>query len=480
MKKFYIPVLIMAAAAMISCEKQSVEKELVEETTPATYTYTLNAGIANAEADVKTDYNASSGTFSWSAGDAISVLFHNGDGVNQFFTLTTTGTGTSATFTGEITSGYEIGASDGDASDKKIWALFPASANHTYTAGSNPTFYVNPTLDFTTSHFSANLPMYDLLSAEGDLSFENLTSAYKFTITNLDASVSKVRVVVSNQTTYGLSGSWPIHTDKYIDYGYASPGSANSCLTFTSNVSSNTASFYVPCRFWGTFQPIISIYNDDNDHLLKTVTAAVAKQPTSLTKVQPITISAPGTGSLVYASSYSIDWDSVTETANGSADPSGIQLIKAYADASKLYLYLEVATASLYDNAAYSHANKMYFYVNDGSAGSSSAWTQGYSIKNSENWLKINNVTVLDSWDSFINSKNIAIYNKAGITILEVAINRSFDTCLQGTSCYVAVDISNQYVESGTWHGSSSTKIGYAPAAGESMLAVTMPTYVAP
>ena len=197
MKRFSLYMLIMAAAVVAACQVEPVdelssndpETPVVPEVQKGTYTYTINASIkedeAPAEVALKSDYDGD-GHFSWSSGDAISVLFHNGDD-NKFFTLTTTGTGSSASFSGEIETGYTIGASDGDGSDKKIWALFPASANHSYTAGSNPSFYVQPSVDFSATHFSANIPMYALNEAEGNLSFTNLASTYKFIVTGINS-----------------------------------------------------------------------------------------------------------------------------------------------------------------------------------------------------------------------------------------------------------------------------------------------------
>ena len=195
--------MLMAAAALASCEKSNLNEQKAQE---GSYVYTISAmapdmvdANAPAQAPTRTDY-AADGTFSWSAGDAISVLFHNGD-VNKFFTLTTTESGASVKFSGSIEAGYEIGASDGDANDKKIWALFPASANHTYTAGSFPKFYVQPSVDFSATHFSANIPMYALNADEGAFSFTNIASTYKFIVTGIKDGVDKVQFRIHNQET---------------------------------------------------------------------------------------------------------------------------------------------------------------------------------------------------------------------------------------------------------------------------------------
>lgn len=291
MKRIFI-LLTMAVAAITACTKASsdLEEERINPES-ATYTYTITAN--NGTPDVKTNYD-SDGSFKWSDGDAISVLFHNSDAEvkNKFFTLTlVSGANTNtATFSGEIETGYTIGASDGTEADKKIWALFPASDNHSYTEGSNPSFYVQPFVDFTATHFSANIPMYALNAAEGTFSFANLASTYKFTVKNIKQGVEKVIFKIYNQTTYGLSGSWPIASDKYINYNYADPGSDKSTLTYVGTVTNQTAEFYVSCRYWGTFQPVITIKNYATGVDIKTFTAGTAKQPNYMDHVWPITL----------------------------------------------------------------------------------------------------------------------------------------------------------------------------------------------
>ncbi len=384
MKKI-VYILVAAAMAVVACQKQAVEPMYsIEETDHGTYIFTIKAVNDAADPAVKSDYDGS-GNFSWSAGDAISVLFHNGDD-NKFFTLTTTGTGKSATFSGEITSGYEIGASDGNVSDKKVWALFPASANHTYTAGSNPSFYVQPEVDFTATHFSANIPMYALAAdPESGLTFANLASTYKFIVKNLDSSVKKVKLLVSNQTTTAISGLWPISrgTDTYINFDYADPGSANNCITLTTNKNGNEAVFYVSCRYWGQFQPIITIYDAETNFILKRVSASAAKKPTSLTKVQPITISAPGEGSPL-PSEFGIDWGSVdmypADDLKSSFPGDGGRIIewKATSDATNIYFYYVVLASVAQSRGQWeSYINTGYDLDNDNATGGNLSYGLG-------------------------------------------------------------------------------------------------------
>lgn len=480
--------MLMAVAALASCEKQTspVEQKAIQE---KSYVYTISAiapdmvdDSAPAQAPTRTDYDAS-GNFSWSAGDAISVLFHNG-ATNKFFTLTTTGSGATASFSGEIEAGYTIGASDGDELDKKIWALFPASTSHTYTAGSNPTFYVQPSVDFTATHFSANIPMYDLVASEGTaLSFKNLCSAYKFTVSNLD--VSKVTFIVSNQVTYALSGSVPIAEDGggyYLNQGWSASGSPERSQTYISDVNAKTATFYVPCRHYAAaFQPIITIKDYNTGFTIKTLTATKATAISDKGSVKPITISAPGTGSAL-VSAYGINWGSVTCEAVGSTGDGvdAIRKIKATADDTYLYVYLEVLNERLYSNDSYTYSNRSYLYVGDGSAGTSSNWTQDSQTK-VEGWLKYNGVPCYINWADVIDNNRANGTIAGDIAYFEMAIQRSAVSCLQSASAstaYVGFMVTDTY-NTGSTYGSRAEN-GYAPAKGGSMLEVAVPAYVAP
>lgn len=286
MKQIHLSWLLMAAAVITACEKERVITESPAEKT--SYVYSVKATISS---ETRTDYGTD-GTFSWTAGDQISVLFNDGE-TNKFFTLTAEAGGETATFTGTIEAGYEIGASDGTNEDAKIWALYPASENHTYEEGANPTFYVQPEVDFTETGFSANIPMYDQLTAEGAFSFKNLASTYKFTVKDLDSSIHKVKFQIYNQATRALSGSWPINAGEiYLNYEYATPGSENSTLTYFNSVINGEAVFYVSCRYWGEFQPAITIYDAEQDIVLNEFTANAEKKPTSFTKIQQISLSA--------------------------------------------------------------------------------------------------------------------------------------------------------------------------------------------
>ncbi len=380
MKQIHLSWLLMATAVITACEKELVEKEPVVEKDQ--YVYSVKATISS-DAETKTDYDAT-GKFSWTAGDQISVLFNNGT-TNKFFTLTTNAAGATATFTGTIDAGYTIGATDGTAEDAKIWALYPASENHTYTEGANPTFYVQPEVDFTKTSFSANIPMYALTATEGVFSFKNLASTYKFTLKNLASNVKKVKFVVYNQTTHALSGSWPIHAGEvFINYDYATPGSANSTLTYINSVTNGQAVFYVSCRYWGKFQPHITISNAESNVVLKEFVAGSEKQPTSMNKVQQIALdmeTQQGTTNAIDIDGDFSDWSGLQAGTfykvvnNPGSLWGGVKEMRVYATAETVYYYVKFNQEALEEakNAATPTMNMRICLNTDGE------FTSGYN-----------------------------------------------------------------------------------------------------
>lgn len=369
MKHFIIPMMLMAAAALASCEKQNTLN--VPEAQKGTYTYTLSAtvpdmmetnGAGNAQAPTRTDYS-NTGVFSWSAGDAISVLFNNG-ATDKFFTLTTTGSGAAADFTGTIDDGYVMGGTDGNK-----WALYPAGAHSVRFSEADgekyPLLFNIPAVtDYTVSGFSANIPMYAISTDGTSLPFQHLGAAYKFAFSGIK-SATKVRFVVENQTTYRLSGDVKLRNQggTYLDQAYAE--GVDKTLTYVSNVSDGKATFYVPVRYYAEcFQPIITLYNADTDGQLYTNTATLAK---GIEKghVQPINITVSGAEvPWSLESAFGVDWTSgsVVSAAGG----IGVNKLSAYADATDLFVLLEVQKSALVMDPSHAKDCSVNFLV-DGS-----------------------------------------------------------------------------------------------------------------
>ena len=319
MKQIHLSWLLMAAAAITACEKELVETEPVVEKDQ--YVYSVKATISS-DAETKTDYDAT-GKFSWTAGDQISVLFNDGT-TNKFFTLTADAAGATATFTGTIDAGYTIGATDKTSDDLKIWALYPASENNTYADGV-ASLYVQPEVDFTETAFSANIPMYDLLAAEGSFEFKNLACPYKFTVKNLDSTINKVKFTVINQESRALSGLWPIKLEDtyFLNYGSSSSSPEKKTLTYINNVTDGQAVFYVSSRYWGSFQPKITISNAETDEVLKEFVAGTANEPHYMNKVQQIALNMGTTTAVINAGDVTVKVGktaSIVASTNSTAD----------------------------------------------------------------------------------------------------------------------------------------------------------------
>ena len=400
MKKYFIPFLLMAAAAVAACQpKENIEEPALE----GSYIYTLNASAPEV---TKSDYDAS-GAFSWSASDQISVLFHKGDD-NKFFTLSnTSGAGASATFSGAIDAGYEIGAS----TDGTQWALYPANDENNFVAAdSKPVkLHIPAETDFTTSEFSANLPMY-AHGNSGSFAFQHLGAAYRFTFT--EVSAAKAKLVVENQTTYQLSGDIPIHMgDIYSDQGYASVGSEKGSLTQIANVVGGEVSFYVPVRYWADYQPNITLYDADTNDPIFSKTAGASKQLTSLGKVKPFSFSVTGF-TYEFPSKFGINWNDVTISAEGDSGSknSGIKDLKATADASYLYLYFVVDKNKLTTDPANEYANQQVVYLGDVSDPNctKTSWIWGsegtYTKDATGGWLTYYGAPAFYCWEDIVGS----------------------------------------------------------------------------
>ena len=486
MKHYFIPMMLVAALAIASCEKQSNPKEI--EPSKDVYTYSLKATAPEIEPENKTNYDAL-GNFSWSAGDQISVIFNNGS-ENKFFTLTTTESGATANFSGAIDSGYTIGEL---SSGTKI-ALYPAS-DHKYVAGeSKPIkFNIPSVIDFTTSHYSANMPLYAEGDADNNFAFQHLACGFKFKFT--EVSASKVKFVVQNQNTHQLSGDIPLHSGPYLDNTYAAIGSENGSLTLIANVENETVSFYIPYRYWADFQPIITLYDADTDDVLYTNTATKAVQLKALGNVKPITISVTGYV-FSFPSKYNIDWNAVTVSGEGdsSSSNSGIKVIKATADASYLYIYFVVDKNKLVTDSANEYANQSVFYLGDESdpncTNSSWIWgsTETYTKDATGGWLTYYGNPAWHCWEGVVGSDT---GNKAGSAVAngddfyyEVRIPRNNTkapmTSTSASTAHVGMIIYYQKIY-GVSGGSDKYMI--APKKAEhsgALLRVPLPAYVAP
>lgn len=480
MKRYSLIFLFTAIVAVAACEKKT-PYDHTEPSNNDNYTFTLLASSEVLEENndkplnnvaTRTTYT-DAGAFSWSANDAISVLFNNGVD-EQFFTLTnTSGAGSTATFSGTIDSGFSIGSLGGEK-----WALYPASANHSFD-GTKPTFYIPSETDFTSSGFSANIPMMALGDGDNNFAFKQIGPTYKFTFTGIDESVSNVKLVVENTSGPGLSGNIAMSTDAYIGgYGYFLNFSSSNpkTVSYTRAVDGeHEAEFFVPCRYYGAYAPSITLYDaDDLSTPLFTQTATVSKTLTSA-KVKRITIPVSG-GVWSFTSHYGIDWSSVTTSGVGNTE--NIQTIKATAIGDYIYLYLEVLESYLLENSSYDYDSAVDLFMGGGEGSADWKWSSSPLYGSMHFcWLVTNGNPSPSSYESNALFNEGFASTHSGTAYYEIKINRPST----GTYSYLYSDSKAQlgillwnkwYYDSGVHTDYDS--YSYAPKGG-SLLEVVYP-----
>ena len=189
-----------------------------------------------------------------------------------------------------------------------------------------------------------------------------------------------------------------------------------------------------------------------------------------------------------FESKFGIDWTSASVASAGgrtSENYDAITILKATANASTLYLYFEVKKAPLYSDASYAYSNLAKIFLGDeNSTKETWQWNTKYT-KSFNSWIQTDGAPKLttfecDGLDSqVVEHSKLAVDADIPMLIYEVAIPRSFDACLQGTSAYVSMEINKKYVVGSEWLG-EETQVGFAPACWVDALSVTLPAYVAP
>ena len=189
MKKVFI---LYAAAAVLSVACTAVNQEEFK---------LLSVKGVRAE-ETKTAY-AGEVSFSWSAGDQISVLCN--DGGQDFWQTFTVDHAPSAssTFSARVPAGVSVGALDGTRV-----ALYPASEGHVYNSASDIRFHIPAERDFR-GHPETAIPMFAWGDGDDAFSFANLTGAAKFTFSNIPAAIAAVKLVFSNGSAR-LNGTYPL------------------------------------------------------------------------------------------------------------------------------------------------------------------------------------------------------------------------------------------------------------------------------
>lgn len=366
--KQFISFALLACLVAISCNKNNNAIEVPEGNNPKTGWHTVTISAKAPEAETKTAYDSDK-TFSWTAGDKISVLMNNGT-EEQFFTFSVVSPGNaSSDFIGEVLDGYDT---FGSVSDGTKWALYPASNEHefhddwTETDAYKILFHIPSVIDLS-ENFSANIPMKAIGDDSNNYVFSPITAAFKFTFKLADG-ISKVRLKVSRSSSYYLSGKMPFRsTDgEFLAFEQRqSRGSLIGEITITRSVetvgSDKVATFYIPYRIYQALTPTIQLYNADNDYTIYTGTAKsaiTASDQKRITVLPTADLTAKGLGS-PYILGTGIDWakvdmypDDSSKEAFPSNNASQVVEWKASSDANNIYLFykIPVTESRVYSN----------------------------------------------------------------------------------------------------------------------------------
>lgn len=186
MKKLIFPVLALVAALTVSCNK---EQEMDAPAAKATQKVTIEASIAGT----KTAY-ANDKTFSWLAGDKISVM-EDLDGTVKFNEFTAASEGPTTTFDGEISDGATLGK----------WAVYPSTLE--------PEVAEDGVLTVRVQHGSVQeidpanplqyLPLVGQKQEDDSYKFATAMGAVKFSFKNVPSSVAYFNIQ-ANEPVYGF------------------------------------------------------------------------------------------------------------------------------------------------------------------------------------------------------------------------------------------------------------------------------------
>ncbi len=375
MKRLYIPAILAILASCAQIEKD-VPVLPEEEIIPAGYkVLTITAQKAD---DTKTSY-AGDVTFSWSAGDKVSVLCNDGT-QNLWETFNIEEAAASSKFKATVAENINLGAMDGS----KV-ALYPANNNHVFTSATSGeiSFHIPAERDFCVSdggHQESAIPMFAWGTDDDTYAFSNLTGAAKFTFTNVPCSQVKMVYTVPGVK---LNGTYGLLFDS-IDKANASnvhwnpadaANDAEKTVTYYGDVKSGKVSFYLPYAEG-------SIWGYSTLQLIDVVTDMVLYNNTHVgnISVHKNQIAVLPELSLAFHSAYSIDWSKVPQAGNSGDAYLALRRLKATADDTYIYLYIE--TSPIYMCLDHDYDSYFHFYKEDAS-GDSEYW---YDYD--EGWIK--------------------------------------------------------------------------------------------
>ena len=431
--------------------------------------------IEATQVETKTAY-AGEVTFSWSAGDQISVLCNDGS-ANFWQTFTVTEPSASSTFTATVTGDVNIGAIDGT----KV-ALYPASDSHVYTSSSEISFHIPAERDFRAStggHKETAIPMFAWGDGSNTFAFANLTGAVKFTFSNIPSTTSQVKFEFHSTGSSKLNGTYDLILDedatkvKWNAVDGESVPTEDRKVTYYADVENGNASFYLPYATGKIWADNILTLSDatTSSELYRHSTVKTISVTKNVIAVLPSINVATGAVNTGYTSAYGLTWNNIKTAENTDTSYPAIKSMKAQADENYLYLLLEIDPAQLETNHTYAH--RFNFYAGD--------WSTGFGA---QSWAVYNGDAAYYNWETDY-SDCTPNTSDASAWFYEIRISRqhSKTTAALGSSgtVNIGVKLDNRLCDDNgsgeVWGysngGSSTSSIGKIPSSG--LYSVSLP-----
>ena len=479
MNKLYIPAIL---ALLVSCSQieKDAPTQYKEEITPAGYkVLTLTAKKTEG---TKTSY-AGDKTFSWNVGDKISVICNDGEN-NLWQTFTATTAAASSKFQAEVPGNIVLGALSGS----KV-ALYPANENHVFngTASGEMSFFIPEERDFRSSesgHQESAIPMFAWGTDDDTYAFSNLTGAAKFTFTNVPCSQVKMVYTVPGVKLNGTYGMLFDSIDKAdasnVHWNPANAANdAEKKVTYYGDVKGGQVSFYLPYAEG-------SIWGYSTLQLIDVVTDMVLYNNTHVgnISVHKNQIAVLPELSLSFHSAYNIDWSKVSQGTSSSDTYHALRRLKATADDTYIYLYIEADSG--YMCLEHDYDSYFHFYKED-ALGDAQYWydyDEGEWIKNSEidaahaKWASKDGDIAFITYSTDAYSTNLLMH--PNVWYYEIRMKRSVDPAFAsaGTIKLGVVLDATYYNEDGNVWGNSNgdDPYGVVPTYGEDvMYELTLP-----
>lgn len=258
--------LAIAALAIAACTKEAVQVIPQDEVINGRE-FTLTATFESTKATVADPSDPTvpeSLATTWDAGDQIAVFSKNGD----IITLTTTGSGATATFKGTIPAGDEI--EDGAV------AYYPASI----AVAGNSSQVTLPTSYASTATAKKGIALRGEVKADGSsVTFSHLGAVLAFQVKEIP-----IAATIATFTAKGCAGTYSVSGGRIVN------GTADASVEITlSDVTKSSALIAIPIPT-GTYDGFSLAFNDGSS-VAKATTKSVTFAPAEYKMMKSFTVS---------------------------------------------------------------------------------------------------------------------------------------------------------------------------------------------